>query len=558
MDRRSFLAGASKKQSAERHATGVRSLSSGLTPYAGPWTANEVTHLLKRTMFGARIADVGYFLGMPATQAVDELLSPAAPMPDPPLKDYDNKDIPATDPDILVPVGQTWVNTATFDGTADGKRRVSLRAWWMGNIIAQDRSIREKMTLFWHNHFVTAADDSGSARFAYSYNTLLREHGLGNLKAMTRAITLNTAMLSYLNGRYNTAGAPDENYARELQELFTMGKENQPNYTEADVKTAARVLTGWRVNDVDNTVHFDPSKHDKDDKTFSSFYGNTVITGRTGDTAGDLELDDMLNMIFAKGPELSRFIVTKLYRWFVYYEIDANTKANVIEPLAQLLRDGNWEIRPVLSALLKSEHFFDTLNQGCQIKSPVDFTVGFCREMELEFPTSNGTATLYGHWKLMIAFGYLLQQTLCDPPDVAGWKAYYQAPSFYETWINSDTYPKRNQFTDLLILAGYTYGGYSLKVDPLAFAKRMSNPADPNVLLDDVLKVIYRVPLSVAARAQIKKDILLSGQSQDYYWTNAWIAYANSPGDPMLSAAVGNRMRDLLKYLMNLAEYHLS
>jgi len=558
MDRRSFLSGASQPQSNVRQAVGSRLLSTGLAPYAGPWTIDEVAHLLKRTLFGARISDLEYFMGLSVSQAVDELLNPSAPSPSPPLKDYDNNDILATDPDIQIPIGQTWVDKGTLDGTAEAKRRDSLRAWWMGNIIGQDRSIREKMTLFWHNHFVTASNDSGTARASYTYNTLLREQSLGNFKQLTRAITLNTAMLTFLNGRYNTAGAPDENFARELQELFTLGKENQPNYTEADVKTVARVLTGWRVKDDDNTAFFEPRFHDTKDKSFSSFYGNRVITGRSGDTAGDTELDELLDMIFAKDLEVSRFIVTKLYRWFVYYDIDDNTRANIIEPLAQLLRDRNWEVKPVLSALLKSEHFFDVLNRGCQIKSPVDFIAGFCRELELDFPQPSDTVNRYGHWKLMVGFGYLLQQTLCDPPDVSGWKAYYQAPNFYEIWINSDTYPKRNQFTDLLVLIGYTQGGFNLKVDPLAFARRTSNPADPNVLLDDVLEIMYRVPLSANAKAQIKKDILLSGQSSDYYWTNAWNTYIAAPNDPMALSMVNNRVRDLLKYLMNQAEYHLA
>jgi uncharacterized protein (DUF1800 family) len=558
MDRRSFLSAATKPQSTAHQAVGRRQLSTGLAPYSGPWTADEVAHLLKRTLFGFKVADLEYFKGLTVSQAVDELLTPTATAPAPPLKDYDNSNITANDADLQIPIGQTWVDKGTLDGTAESRRRDSLRAWWMGQIISQDRSVQEKMTLFWHNHFVTASNDAGTARAAYSYNTLLREQCLGNLKQLTRAITLNTAMLTFLNGRYNTSGAPDENFARELQELFTLGKENQPNYTEADVKTVARVLTGWRVKDDDNTVFFEPRFHDTKDKVFSSFYGNRVITGRSGADAGDLELDELIDMIFSKDRELSRFLVTKIYRWFVYYEIDDNTRANVIEPLAQLLRDSNWEVKPVLSALLKSEHFFDMLNRGCQIKSPVDFIAGFCRELELTFPPEADTVNLYGLWRLLVSFGYLLQQTLCDPPDVSGWKAYYQAPNFYEIWINSDTYPKRNQFTDLLVVMGYTQGGFNLKVDPIAIARRMSNPSDPNALLDDVLRLMYRVPLSDTAKAQIKKDILLSGQASDYYWTNAWNAHIAAPNDAMATSLVQNRLRDLLKYLMNQAEYHLA
>ena len=533
-------------------------VTTGLEPYSGPWTANEVAHLLKRTLFGATRADIEHFLSMSPAQAVNALLSIDPTPLAPPLKDYDNKDIAADDPDLNITIGQTWVDTYTQDGTANGRRTDSLRAWWIGNMIDQDRTVREKMTLFWQNHFVTSAGDVNNARFSYLYNSLLRAHAVGNFKALTRAITLSPAMLNYLNGRYNSAGAPDENFARELQELFTLGKENQPNYAEADVKTAARVLTGWRVNDADNSVHFDPRAHDDKNKTFSSFYSGTTITGSGDAAAGDRELDALLDMIFAKNVEVSRFIVTKLYRWFVYYQIDDPTRVNVIEPLAKMLRDGGWEVKPVLSALFNSAHFFDVANQGCCIKSPMDFMIGFCRETGIKFPPVSDTATRYQFMKLIAWFGYLLQQFPCDPPDVSGWKAYYQAPNFHEIWITSDTYPKRNQFADLLLIFGHTINGFELKVNPLSFAAGMSNPSDPNQLLNDVLTVLYRVPLSAATRERIKHDILLSGQANDYYWTNAWNAYIANPADNMAAMAVNDRIRGLMQYLMNLAEYQLS
>src|SRR6478672_11169439 len=147
-------------------------------------------------------------------------------------------------------------------------------------------------------------------------------------------------MLRYLNGYLNTATAPDENYGRELQELFTIGKDPVTNlapYAEDDVKNAAKILTGHRINGNTFSYFFDATRHDSTDKTFSTFYNNTVIKGRTG-AAGAQETDDLLNMIFAKN-EVSKFIVRKLYRWFVYYVIDETTEANVIEPLATIFRD---------------------------------------------------------------------------------------------------------------------------------------------------------------------------------------------------------------------------
>ncbi|QNA44006.1 DUF1800 domain-containing protein [Lacibacter sediminis] len=559
MDRREFLT------AGKRSGTAVHSISktsartySGLNAYNGQWTKNEVVHLLKRCMFGATLADINYFAGKTMNEAVDELLNPTAPLPAPPVKDYDGV-TGATTPDNDVVAGETWVNSVNNDGTIQSRRRAAFKKWWMGCIIQQDRSIREKMLLFWHNHFATETVDVGNANFLYKHVNLLRTKSLGNFKQLVRDITLDPAMLIYLNGRLNTATAPDENYARELQELFTLGKENNPNYTEADVKAAAKVLTGWRADSNVNTFpsYFTSSRHDSTNKTFSSFFSNTVITGRTGTTAGDLELDDLLNMIFARNMEVSRFMAKKLYRFFVYSEIDAAAEANVIEPLAQILRNNNWEIKPALSALLKSEHFFDVLNQGAMLKSPLEHAGAICREWGVLFPNAvTEYADAYGMWNYVMTVAANYQQNLGDPPSVAGWPAYYQVPQFYELWINTDTLPKRNQFSDLMIGNGYTRNGKKIVIDAVAFTKTLSNPADPNMLINELFEMLFRIPISQQAKDQLKKDFLLTGQDQDYYWSNAWNIYIGSPITTNFNI-VNTRLRGLFKYCMNLAEYQL-
>jgi hypothetical protein len=151
-----------------------------------------------------------------------------------------------------------------------------------------------------------------------------------------------------------------------------------------------------------------------------------------------------------------------------------------------------------------------------------------------------------------------MQQNIGDPPDVSGWKAYYQEPQFYEIWINSDTLPKRNQFTDVMVTSGYTFSGKRIMIDVIAFAKTLPNPSDPNILIEDAIKILYRAPLSAASKNQIKTDILLVGQSTDYYWTEAWTAHTNNPADAAAATLVRNRLRDLFKYFMNLAEYQLA
>ena len=557
MNRRDFL-GAGKSKSADQLSQSTRLVSTGLKPYTGVWTNNEVTHLLKRTMFGASIQDVKYFSSKTVGAAVDELLNPTTPLPAPPLKNYVNDTILATDLEYTVADGTTWVNTYTADGTANARRLVSFRSWWSGLLLNQDRSIREKMTMFWHNHFATEASKITNAIYVYNHNALLRKSALSNFKTLVKDVTLSPAMLVYLNGQLNSKTAPDENYSRELQELFTLGKLNNPNYTEDDVKTAAKVLTGWRVDATKSSTYFDSTRHDTTNKTFSSFYKNTVVTGKTGATAGNAELDDLLNMIFAKSNEVSIFMVQKLYRWFVYYDIDATTQINVIEPLAKIFRDSNWDVKPVLSALFKSEHFFDVLNQGCQIKSPADFMYGLCREFALVFPTNVDLIAQYAHWTNIYNLCTNLQQKLSDPPDVSGWKAYYQEPMYYEIWINSDTYPKRNQYSDQLAYNGYTYNSKKVAIDCIAFAKSLSNPSDPNVLVAESINYLFRLPLSVAARDQIKKDILLTGQTNDYYWTTAWTNYISSPTNTTFFNTVNDRLKALYKYIMDLAEYHLA
>jgi len=559
MDRRNFLSAYKKlalKKDRFLPAEPTQRTTTGLNPYKGAWTENEIIHLLKRTMFGSKKADIDYFKSKTMVQAIDELLNPTAALPSPPIKEYDTTGA-LTQPDTAIATGTTWVNDPNNDGTIQSRRRASFKKWWIGNMINQDRSIREKMTLFWHNHFSTETADVGNAQYIYKHHAMLRANAVGNFKSLVRSVSVDPAMLVYLNGQYNTAAAPDENYGRELQELFCCGKGTGSQYTESDVKAAAKVFTGWRNDATNITSYFTASRHDTTNKQFSAFYNNTIITGKTGATAGDLELDTLLTMIF-NAQEVSKYICRRLYRWFVYYDIDSAVETNVIEPLAVILKNNNYEIKPVLSALLKSEHFFDVLNQGCLIKSPVDMVIGMCREFNVQFQPTADYITNYGFWNYLVSTVSNMQQNIGDPPDVSGWKAYYQVPQFYEIWINSDTLPKRNQFTDLMVTSGYTFNSKKIIIDGTELIKLLPNPEDPNILVDELLKVVFRIPLSVASRKQLKTDILLSGQANDAYWTAAWTQFISTPTDTANTTTVKNRIRDLIKYLMNLAEYQLA
>ncbi len=316
-------------------------------------------------------------------------------------------------------------------------------------------------------------------------------------------------------------------------------------------------MTGWTVDGNTNTSVFNLNRHDTTNKTFSAFYKNKVITGRNTVNAGLEELQDLIDMICA-ADETALHICRKLYRWFVYYEINAETEANVIAPLAQVFRSNNYDIIPVLSVLLKSEHFFDPLNRGCLIKSPIDFIVGFARVFSLQFPPLSDLSNCYNMWQFLQTAGTSMQQNIGDPPAVAGWPAYYQLPQMHELWINSDTLPKRNQFSEIVINTGYTRAGKVLKVDPVLFTRSLSNPADPNILINDAINYLLTLPLTSESKTQIKMDILLGGQISDHYWTDAWNKYVSTPGDTANTEIVKSKLSALYQYLTSLAEYQLS
>lgn len=557
MDRRDFLTASRRKAKTVPLTVSEQTFrtNSGINTYTGPWTEQEIVHLLKRTMFGAKKADITYFKSRTMSQAVDELLNPTAPNPAPPVKEYTTSTQPGT-PDGNIAQGTTWINDINNDGTVQSQRRASYKKWFTGNLINQDRSIREKLIMFLIDHFGNEASEVGNANWVYRQQELIRQYTLGNYKNLVRDITKDIAMLRYLNGYLNQASAPDENYARELMELFTLGKGPGSQYTENDVKEAAKVLTGWQVNATTYTTVFNANRHSTANKTFSSFFNNTIITGRTGATAGDLELNDLLNMIFAQ-QEVAKYIVRKFYRWFVYYTIDTATETNVITPLADIFRTNNYELKPMLSALFKSEHFFDVLNRGCLIKNPADHVIGSLREMNTVFPVATDWNTNYGLWNTFYSWMVITGQNPHDPPNVSGMPAYYQEPSFHELWINSDSLPKRNQFTDVMINTGYARNGFRVQFNCVAFAQTLTNPGNPNDLIDEALNVFFRNDLYAQTKGQIKTQILLTGQQYDYYWTNAWAAYVSNPTTANFNI-VNTRLKALFQYFFNLSEYQLA
>lgn len=543
MDRREFFKTTRKNNPVAKKQNAGRNYFAGLTPYNGPWTVNEVTHLLKRTMFGAKKTDVDHFLALSPAAAVDELLNNTT-TPSPPVRDYGLlEDDGVFYDDLGVAIGQTWVNdpniasAVEIRGQINGRRVDSLKKWWAGLIINQSRSIQEKMVLFWHHHFAVMESEIDNAQFLYRHHNLLRTNALGSFKTLVREVTIDPAMLVHLNGYLNTRQAPDENYARELQELFTIGKGNDSLYTENDVIAAARVLTGWRINSIPLGTYLDASAHDTGAKTFSAFYNNTTINGSTNP---DQELDALVDMLF-NTTEAARFICRKLYKWFVYYEIDDTTEAEVIIPMADVLHNNNFTVKAALDVLLKSEHFFDVLQQACYIKNPFDMIVGTLREFNVSFPPYTDYTTGYPLFYSLYNNAAEMQQQLFQPPDVSGWPSYYQEPMHYELWVNSNSLPRRADFTDALV--------NDAVIDVRAFATNTSNPADPNQLINDVTALLLRYPLSANSKTYVKTHFLTNNTTDDTIWTTAWNTNNNT--------VINDSLKNMFRFLMNLPEFHL-
>lgn len=563
MDRRSFLTSFRQNNEIEwNYNAGLAAVSSGIDPVKGKLGSTQLIHLLKRSMFGASQQDIQHFHSKKIKKVIKELVYKDEPAPLPPVNNYNDPDTKKGDDNYFfdeeVPEGQTWINATTYNGKNNGRRRNSFKSWWYGLMINQDRTLREKMVLFWHNHFATEANIIDNARYLYQHNSLLRRNALGNFKTLVKEVTTDPAMLKYLNGYANTKKAPDENYGRELQELFTIGKGPDSHYTENDVKAAARVLTGYRIDNKSFSAVFDAGRHDEGDKQFSAFYNNTIITGKKG-TAGAEETDELLTMLFAQ-PEVSKFICRKLYRFFVYHTIDAATEENVIAPLAALFRKKEYEIKPVLEALFSSQHFFDAANNGAMIKSPVDFTVGLCREYGLHLPDRASFKDEYGIWEQLRNQAAAMQQSIGDPPNVAGWQAYYQEPQYDKLWISSDTLPRRNLFTDRMVNNGFVRNENKFVIDTVAFTKGLADPANPDKLINDAISRLYNMDLAAADKSFIKSSILLSGltgMQSDHYWTDSWNTFLKNPGDKKNAEQVIKKLKALYKYLMNRPEYQL-
>ncbi len=521
-------------------------LSYSLSAYKKDFGKEQLLHLLRRSLFGVGFKEFNSFKGKTLEQCLDILLKQSALSP--PVIQGDNEL-----KDALVPEGTTWVNTPFENPQIDTRRRLMLKMWWVEHIVNRDLSLTEKMTLFWHNHFVTEMDIVKDSRYSYRYVAMLRNHALGNFKQLVREGTTNVAMLVYLNGNNNSKAAPNENFSRELMELFTIGKEGGPHYTEEDVQAAARVLSGWKDDKESITAKFYPELHDSGDKKFSSYFEEEVIKGRNG-VDGVQEIDALVEMIF-KRRETAKFVCRNLYRWFVMAHIDEQAERNIIEPLAQIFIDHHFEIAPVLRALLGSEHFFDAAFTGCIVKNPVEYFLGSMQQFDILFASK-----LAGNHEIWIDFYVYLgfmSMDIGNPPSVAGWPAYYQPPKFHQWWINSSTLSLRAKvLNDLCTKEGLFFNGSSFNFNFLPFVKQFDEPADADKLTTDAVQFLCAAKVSAAEKEKLM-EVLNNGVEQRKDWKEAWTRYSIDSGDTANTGLVEERLRLFFKRVINMPEYQM-
>lgn len=343
----------------------------------------RIAHLLRRTAFGASPAELARAVARGFEGTVEALLDvdSGPEMADPAME------IPNFDPDRIASQQQRWVY----------------------RLVGSPKPLQEKMTLFWHSHFATANSKVNNARWMWNQNELFRRHALGNFRTLVHEVAKDPAMMRWLDTVVSKKGRPNENFARELFELFTLGI---GNYTEDDIKEAARAFTGWEVRN--DAFFFNRAQHDTGQKT---------IFGQTGAFTGEQVID-----LAVAHPATARHLATKLFIHFVHDQPSAST----IDRLARLFTESGYELKPLVRAILLSPEFSSEAAYHAKIKSPVDFVIGAVKTLGIPaFPQLATTLAALG-------------QALFNPPTVKGW------PEGTE-WISASSLLARQNFANQLV-----------------------------------------------------------------------------------------------------------
>ncbi|GAB4488463.1 MAG: hypothetical protein OHK0019_04800 [Saprospiraceae bacterium] len=483
----------------------VSTLNDPLAPYVPtpdkPWNARRVAHLYRRLGFGATHAQIQQGLLMTPSALVDSLLDTAAALPPP-----------------VPPVWGNWLYSQYGNNTALVFQHIKeLKRRWLADMLGE--GIRAKMAFFWSDHFVTQLSGYMCNSWLWNYYSILHQYAFGNFKDFVLTIGKSPAMLHYLNGNLNVVGEPNENYARELMELFTMGESN--GYTQNDIVNMARALTGWQADDDDCApATFNPGKHDNGQKTI---FGQTANFG----------FDDAHNLIFTARPDqVSRYIAEKIYKYFVYQNADSQ----VIDGLATTFKNSNWELLPMMKQLFKSEHFFEEQLLNARIKSPMETFVPILKMSGCIYPTQ-----ITDDWlDEVLYFAYILHEELFEPPNVSGWKE-------HRPWINESTLSLRWEYSAKTI--DLFFQNDTALANLVQLAMDLTNQSNDPVVVTTALVEFFTGQTLDPVHLQAAVGHFKAGIPENYFLDGSWNLFWDE---------VPEQIINLLKYLIKLPEFQLN
>ncbi len=540
-----------------------------LNPLAGVLGRRKAAHLLRRTSYRLSRAKVDELSGLTAADALSSLLNSY------PLQ----LDQPVYSDGVSAPI--PWVNppqppSAPLPGDDKDLTRFVM-AWWVHEAL-HDPGIGHRMELFFHQ-FMAVDASSGSSMEFFDYLALLRWGSLGNLKQLVTKMVTDNCMLRYVDNDQNFAQNPNENFAREFFELFTVGRGqaagpgDYTTFTEDDVVEAARVFTGFnhaqrhQYTDPDTLIPAGkgyPQSHDFDPKIFSARFGGATITPPTNDADGMVaELNAFVDLVFAQ-PVTSQLFCRRLYHFFVTRIVTQEVEDEVITPLAQLLVDSNFEIKPVLEKLLQSEHFFDADDSdnadeifGALIKSPLDLTLQALSFFQLPIPdpvaeNKKHYADFYG----AAVLERMLTRAGMDlfyPLDVAGYSGYYQDPALNRQFFNSATIVQRYKLPQILLTGTHAWGSGSnddigTKLDIAAWLRDsgvVDDPSDSYVIVEDLLYYLFPEEPDNDRFTHFLVSVFLD-QLPPADWTYEWENYLTTGDDTEVKIPLGRLLNAIL------------
>jgi uncharacterized protein (DUF1800 family) len=428
--------------------------------------SSTIPHLLRRAGFGADPNELASYQRMGFETAVNHLVN---------YQSLDNSQLPAR-PNIVL----SYANSGYGD-------LETIQWWWLNRMVNTSRPLEEKMTLFWHNHFATAISKVENPYLMYVQNKFLRANALGNFKDLLLGMTSDPAMLIWLDGNRNSKGNPNENYAREIMEVFSTGR---GPYTEDDVKAGAKAFTGYVLNK-DGTSSFVPSRHDSSSK---SFLGQT----------GNFGPEDIVN-ILVPHPATASTLAAELFSYFAYPYPSKDT----VSKFAQVYLDSKYSIKSVVEAILKSDEFRSANSYLAQVKSPVEFVATALRSTRAtsEQDSTLGSLTYMG-------------QTLLDPPTVFGWPsgmAWIDSASVFERY----NFPLRLQTTQEDIASRLDSGLVFPSGQPSsAGVKALANSLFPDGLPPEFLNVVQNSVTNYSDPVAGTKDALRLTMASPFYLLN--------------------------------------